>query len=174
MADDVRKDKIDQLEPRVVLVGRHDAVVRSILLRHPPHAANVAGEAALPTCVESFHLQIMTRAGVAPTNRLPGTAPAARPGCTTTYSSSRARAMNGTPQVAVKRTCNAIDGHTTLHPGHFVSQRMRRRVEKIFGWTAILGLLCKLRHRGKPSVASTFEFTTAVYNLVRMHRLLPV
>jgi hypothetical protein len=36
----------------------------------------------------------------------------------------------------------------------------------------VVGLLRKLRHRGREKVAWIFRFTAAAYNLVRMRRLL--
>jgi len=82
------------------------------------------------------------------------------------------RDVGKTPHVAVKLTGNAVDGRTIRHAGYAVSQRHRKRVEEIFGWMKTVGLLRKLRHRGLPRVAWTFTFTAAVYNLVRMRRLL--
>jgi len=84
------------------------------------------------------------------------------------------RVAGKTPHVAVKVRGNAIDGRTTRHPGYAVSQRLRKRVEEIFGWMKTVGLLRKLRHRGLPRVAWTFTFTAAAYNLVRLRRLLAV
>jgi len=84
------------------------------------------------------------------------------------------RRVGKTPHVAVKVSGNAIDGRTIRHPGYAVSQRLRKRVEEIFGWMKTVGLLRKLRHRGLPRVAWTFTFTAAAYNLVRMRRLLAV
>jgi hypothetical protein len=52
-----------------------------------------------------------------------------------------------------------------------VSQRIRKRVEEIFGWMKTVGLLRKLRHRGGPRVAWVFTFAAAVYNLVRLRTL---
>jgi len=34
---------------------------------------------------------------------------------------------------------SAIDGRTTRHPGYAISQRIRNRVEEIFGWTKTIG-----------------------------------
>ena len=41
-----------------------------------------------------------------------------------------------TPHVAqnTKGRSSAIDGRTTRHPGYAVSQRIRKRVEEVFGW----------------------------------------
>jgi transposase len=82
-----------------------------------------------------------------------------------------ARAHGTTPHVAAKRGCSAIDGRTTRHPGYAISQRVRKRVEEIFGWMKTVGLLRKLRHRGVARVNWTFVFTAAAYNLVRMRTL---
>ncbi len=85
------------------------------------------------------------------------------------------RAMHVTPHVAqyaqTGHRGSAIDGRTTRHPGYVVSQRIRKRVEEIFGWMKTVGLLRKLRHRGGPRVSWVFTFTAAVYNLVRMRTL---
>jgi transposase len=81
------------------------------------------------------------------------------------------RAVGVTPHVAAKKTCSAIDGRTTRHPGYAVSQRVRKRIEEVFGWMKTVGLLRKLRHRGVARVNWIFVFTAAAYNLVRMRTL---
>jgi transposase len=85
------------------------------------------------------------------------------------------RAMAVTPHVAqypeTGRRGSAIDGRTTRQPGYAVSQKLRKRVEEIFGWMKTVGLLRKLRHRGGPKVGWVFTFTAAVYNLVRIRML---
>ena len=60
---------------------------------------------------------------------------------------------------------SAIDARTTSHPGYEASQRRRKLVEQSFGWTKTVGLLGKLRHRGKPRVQWVYAFTAAAYNL---------
>jgi transposase len=80
-----------------------------------------------------------------------------------------------TPHVAQNITKNrgsAIDGRTTRHPGYKVSQRKRKLVEQGFGWDKTVGLLDKLRHRGKKLVAWVYTFTSAAYNLVRLRTLI--
>ena len=67
---------------------------------------------------------------------------------------------------------SAIDQRTTRHPGYAVSQRKRKRVEEIFGWVKTVGLMRKVRHRGRERVAWMFTWTAAIYNLVRMGNLL--
>jgi transposase len=84
------------------------------------------------------------------------------------------RALKAVPHVA--QNCNgrksAIDGRTTRHPGYAVSQRLRKRVEEIFGWMKTVGNLRKTRHRGAGRVAWVFTLTAAAYNLVRIRNLM--
>ncbi len=84
------------------------------------------------------------------------------------------RAMEVTPHVAQNDTnrSSAIDARTTRHPGYEVSQRVRKRVEEIFGWLKTIGLLRKVKHRGQPQVDSVFRLGLAVYNLVRIRNLM--
>ncbi len=80
-----------------------------------------------------------------------------------------------TPHVAQNITKNrgsAIDGRTTRHAGYKVSQRKRKLVEQGFGWDKTVGLLDKLRHRGKQLVSWVYTFTSAAYNLVRLRTLI--
>ncbi len=76
-----------------------------------------------------------------------------------------------TPHVAQKKH-TAIDGRTVRHEGYEVSMRKRKQIEECFGWMKDIGLMRKLRHRGKKLVNQLFLFTAAAYNLVRMRRLL--
>lgn len=83
-----------------------------------------------------------------------------------------AREVGFTPHVAqVTHRRSAIDGRTTRHPGYAVSQRSRKRVEQSFGWGKVVGLLRKLRHRGRETVDWIFTFTMAAYDLVRIGTL---
>jgi IS5 family transposase len=83
------------------------------------------------------------------------------------------RALQAVPHVAQNRMgrSSAIDGRTTRHPGCAVSQRLRKRVEEIFGWIKTVGHLRKTRHRGTERLGWVFTFTAAAYNLVRIHHL---
>ena len=83
------------------------------------------------------------------------------------------RALNAVPHVAQNRTgrASAIDGRTTRHPGYTISQRLRKRVEEIFGWMKAVGNLRKTRHRGVERVGWMFTLTAAAYNLVRIRNL---
>ena len=62
----------------------------------------------------------------------------------------RRRAGDGRHAARRRRSSahSAIDGRTTRHPGYAVSQRIRKRIEEVFGWMKTVGLLRKLRHRG--------------------------
>jgi hypothetical protein len=82
------------------------------------------------------------------------------------------RGMKVTPHVAQKQR-TALDQRTTRHSGYQVSQSKRKRVEEIFGWLKTVALMRKTRHRGVLRVGWMFTFTLAVYNLVRMRKLVP-
>jgi IS5 family transposase len=82
------------------------------------------------------------------------------------------RAAGVTPHVAQRVSRGAVDGRTSRHPGYRVSQRVRKRVEEIFGWLKTIGLQRQTRFRGTARVNWMFTFASAVYNLVRMQRLL--
>jgi transposase len=84
------------------------------------------------------------------------------------------RDIKVTPHVA-QNTANrrsAIDGRTTHHPGYAVSQRIRKRIEEVFGWAKTSGGMRKTRHRGKDRVGWMFTLTATAYNLVRLPKLL--
>ena len=83
------------------------------------------------------------------------------------------RLLGVTPHVAQNtwRRASAIDGRTTRHAGYEVSQQKRKRIEEVFGWLKTIGLMRKMRHRGKARVGWMFVFGLAVYNLVRMSNL---
>ena len=89
---------------------------------------------------------------------------------------SKVREQGMTPHVAqnISKTHSSyIDGRTTRHEGYAVSQRRRKMVEEVFGWMKTVGILRKARHRGTRLVNWIFEFTAAIYNLVRMRKLIP-
>lgn len=80
------------------------------------------------------------------------------------------RDMDITPHIARKQH-SAIDGRTTRHEGYRVSQRIRKRVEEIFGWVKTVAGGRKLRYRGVEKNQLWAEMTMAGYNLVRMAKL---
>ncbi|HLB23167.1 MAG TPA: IS5 family transposase [Dehalococcoidia bacterium] len=80
------------------------------------------------------------------------------------------RALNVTPQVAqhTTRRRSRIDRRTTRHPGYAVAQRIRKRVEEIFGWVKTVGGGRKLRYLGVRRNEAWATIAGAAYNLVRM------
>jgi transposase len=78
-----------------------------------------------------------------------------------------------TPHVAQNQSGrrSAIDGRTTSHGGYKVSQRLRKRVEEIFGWIKTVGGGRKLRYVGLERNRLWAGITAAGYNLVRMMRI---
>jgi transposase len=79
-----------------------------------------------------------------------------------------------TPQVA--QNINAqrgsmIDGRTTNHPGYVVAQKIRKRVEEIFGWMKTIGNFRKTRYRGRELTQMAGYLVGAAYNLLRIARL---
>ena len=79
-----------------------------------------------------------------------------------------------TPHVAQnnKGRSSAIDGRTTRHPGYAVSQRIRKRVEEIFGWMKTVGGFRRTRYRGLDRTGLAWHLVATAYNLVRMSKLL--
>lgn len=80
------------------------------------------------------------------------------------------RLMRVTPHVAQKQR-SAVDGRTTRHAGYATSQKLRKRVEEIFGWEKTVGGCRKLRYRGLQRVDQWFTLAAAAFNLVRMATL---
>jgi transposase len=85
------------------------------------------------------------------------------------------RARDVTPHVTqniTKTHRSAIDGRTTRHPGYVVSQRIRKRIEEIWGWAKTVGGLRRSRFRGVAKLQWAAYLVGAAYNLVRMAALL--
>jgi transposase len=78
-----------------------------------------------------------------------------------------------TPHVAqfARGRRSAIDGRTTRHPGYGVSQRIRKRVEEIFGWMKTVGGFRRTRYRGLDRTGLAGYLVATAYNLVRLSRL---
>jgi transposase len=66
---------------------------------------------------------------------------------------------------------SAIDGRTTNHGGYKLSQRIRKRVEEIFGWEKTIGGWRKLRYIGLARNQLWAVFSAAGYNLVRLAKI---
>ena len=69
-----------------------------------------------------------------------------------------------TPHVA-QRARSAIDGRTTRHPGYRMSQKIRKRVEEIFGWMKTVGGFRRTRYRGveRTGLAEYFVATATTW-----------
>ena len=81
------------------------------------------------------------------------------------------REMNVTPHVA-RRKYSILDERTIRHVGYEISQRIRKRIEEIWGWTKTVGGGRKLRYKGVERNQLWAELTAAAYDLVRMAKLL--
>ena len=79
-----------------------------------------------------------------------------------------------TPHVADKDKHSALDGRTTTKAGYSISQRIRKRIEEIFGWTKTVGAFRRTRFRGRRRTQLAAYVVGAAYNLVRMARLASV
>ena len=66
---------------------------------------------------------------------------------------------------------DGLDGRTTQSPGYQTSQRLRKRVEEIFGWMKTVGGLRRTRYRGIDRTQAWAYFVGSAYNLLRMTRL---
>ena len=77
------------------------------------------------------------------------------------------------PHVATvkDRRTHGLDGRTLTSKGYETSQRIRKRIEEIFGWMKTTGGFRKTRYRGIERTQQCGLFTAAAYNLVRMARL---
>ena len=81
-----------------------------------------------------------------------------------------------TPHVAQtrdKRRRSAVDGRTARHAGYEISQRIRKRVEEIFGWTKTVASFRKTRFRGQARTQLAAHLVAAAYNLLRIAKLMP-
>ena len=58
------------------------------------------------------------------------------------------------------------------HPGYAVSQRIRKRIEKVFGWVKASAGFRHTRHRGRKRVAWCFDLAAIALNLIRLSKLL--
>ena len=87
------------------------------------------------------------------------------------------RERNVTPHVArnTKRAGgSAIDARTTRHDGYRASQRIRKRVEEIFGWCKTVGGFRRTRYRGRDRTQLAAWMVGTAYNLLRIAKLEPM
>ncbi len=85
-----------------------------------------------------------------------------------------------TPHIAADRRVSKqgvvrrsrIDARTTRHIGYAISQRLRKRIEEVFGWIKSSAGGRQTRLRGLERVGWSFSLTAAAYNLIRLPRLI--
>ncbi len=90
------------------------------------------------------------------------------------------RERSVTPHIAIdghlsktgKPRTTAIDRRITRHHGYAISQRCRKRIEEIFGWTKHSAGLAKVKLRGRAKVDAVFTLALAAYNLIRLSKLM--
>lgn len=77
------------------------------------------------------------------------------------------------PHVACKEQIKVagLDGRTLGRSGYRVSQKLRKRVEEIFGWMKTVGGLRRTRYRGVERTQAWAYFVAGTYNLLRITRL---
>lgn len=83
------------------------------------------------------------------------------------------RDIGVTPHVAQHQNGrrSAIDRRTTRHAGYSISQRIRKRIEQVFGWAKTIGGLRRTRYRGLRRTAFAAHIVGAAYNLLRIAHL---
>jgi transposase len=83
------------------------------------------------------------------------------------------RGLGFTPHIApnTSRQRSTIDGRTTRHENHRVSQRIRKRIEEPFGWIKTVAGGRKLRYIGRDRNRAWFTIVGGVYNILRIAAL---
>ena len=84
------------------------------------------------------------------------------------------RERNVTPHVSqniTKHRGSNIDARTTGHVGYAISQRVRKRVEEVFGWIKTVGNFRKTRFIGLGANQIAAYVLASAYNLLRIAKL---
>lgn len=83
------------------------------------------------------------------------------------------RAREISPQVACKQgiKVQGLDRRTRGRAGYRTSQRLRKRVEEIFGWMKTVAGLRRTRYRGVERTQAWAYFVAGAYNLLRLVKL---
>lgn len=87
-----------------------------------------------------------------------------------------------TPHIATDRRVSktgvvrrsGIDRRTQRHPGYVASQRIRKRIEEVFGWVKSSAGFRQTKHRGRERVGWCFDLAATAYNLIRLPKLLAI
>jgi hypothetical protein len=83
--------------------------------------------------------------------------------------------LNVTAHVAMNETKNRtsnLDGRTVNFWGYTTSQRIRKRIEEIFGWIKTTGNFKRSRLKGIRKTQFAAHLVGAAYNLLRIGKLL--
>lgn len=84
--------------------------------------------------------------------------------------------VGGTRELGVVPHPARKDGQKTLHvlltAAHAISQKLRKRIEEIFGWSKTTGCFRKSRYRGVERTHAQGQYVVATCNLVRMAKLI--
>jgi IS5 family transposase len=67
---------------------------------------------------------------------------------------------------------SAVSDEVAAEPGYAISQRIRKRIEQVFGWGKTVGPLRKTKLRGLANSTAQSLMTFAAYNLIRLRKLL--
>ena len=70
-----------------------------------------------------------------------------------------------------KRRRSNIDERTTGHAGYAISQRVRKRIEEVFGWIKTVGNFRKTRYIGLGANQLAAHLLASAYNLLRIAKL---
>lgn len=79
----------------------------------------------------------------------------------------KGRIVSETDQADARRRAR----HRMRSKRHAISQRVRKRVEQVIGWTKTTGGLARTRFVGRKRIEMDAYFTAAAHNLLRMTRL---
>ena len=81
-------------------------------------------------------------------------------------------AINGTVSKTGKARKTAVPPEIAASLRYAISQRLRKRIEKGFGWSKAVAGLTQVKVRGLDKVRAVFVFAMAAYNIVRLPKLL--
>jgi transposase len=81
------------------------------------------------------------------------------------------REIGFVPHVAAKKRGSALDWRTKGTAAYKVSQRIRKRVEEIFGWKKTVGVFRRTRFKGRDRTEMAALIVGAAYNLLRIGKL---
>jgi transposase len=69
---------------------------------------------------------------------------------------------------------NSLNEEEQQDPRRSISQRKRKLIERVFGWSKLTGLLRQVKLRGLKRVDWFYRLVIVAYNLVRMRKLIPI